>query len=150
MTLVVVIVGVLGCPSPEKASEATKAAHTTREVPSYGDPIGLRVSGPNASELDVAVAATRGRDVTAGVNKLATALHGASRACPELGSLGGSGSLQVRLTVVGGKFNTSENLPDSPLALCVVRALDGKEILPSTEDLALLIEFRRHSAGETH
>ena len=120
---------------------------------SYGDPIGIRVSSASDAgggvDLDVAVAASKGKDLSGAVNKLAVALHGASKACPDLASLGTDKTLQVRIGVVAGKLKGPDNKPENKLAACVVDALSGKEVLPATESLELLAEFRLHAAKGT-
>ena len=145
MTRFVCLLGLLSLAACSKSSGGAA---------SYGDPIGIRVSAatPSASagvDLDVAIAATKGKDLGPAVNKLAVALHGASKACPDLATLGADKTLQVRLGVLGGKRKAPDNKPEDKLAACVVTALDGKEVLPASENMDLLAEFRLHAPAGT-
>ena len=125
---------------------------------SFGDPSGIRVSAAPSSqgagagagtELDVAIAATKGKDLSSAVNKLAVAFHGASKACPDLATLGADKTLQVRLAILAGKLKAPDNKPEDKLAACVVSALDGKEVTAPSENMDLLAEFRLHAPAGT-
>ena len=112
-------------------------------TPSYGEPIGIRLEqDTKAPSLAVAIAATKGKDLTPAVNALAGAFHGASKSCPELTPLATAQTLRLKMSVDHGKLVAPARMPDDPVAVCVIKALDGKVILPDTaEHIDLLAEF---------
>ena len=123
---------------------------TTEAASSYGEPIGLRIAaGADAGvELEVAVAATKGKDLTSAVNQLASAFHGASQACPRLSAVAPDASPHLVMSVRGGAMKAPAAMPDDPVMACMVKALDGKTILPpDSEPVDLIAQFRARRAG---
>ena len=124
---------------------AVSAAACSKEgaALSYGDPIGIRLDeDAKQPSLAVAIAATKGVDLTPAVNSLASAFHAASKSCPELTPLATTQTLRLRMVVEKGKLVSPPNPSDDAVAVCVTKALAGKSILPEmTERLDILAEF---------
>lgn len=112
-------------------------------APSYGDPIGIRLDDDaKLPSLAVAVAATKGTDLTPAVNKLASAFHEASKSCPELTPLATTQTLRLKMSIEKGKLRAPANPSDEAVAVCILKSLEGKSVLPeTTEKLDILAEF---------
>jgi len=127
-----IVAGVIGC---------------SREEPiPYGDATGIRLSGggSNGPELELAVAVTRGQDLTPHVSTVAGAFYEAVRACPAASELAQQGSaLRLKLTLDHGKARAPSEIPAQPAAACMLRALDGKQlIMTDAAKLDMLAELR--------
>lgn len=103
----------------------------------YGEPIGIRLD-----TLQIAVAATKGKDLGSSVNDIAALFAGASKACPELAKLSADRMVRVKMSVEKGKLKAPASLPEEPVALCMTKALDGKTIFADASDLAIMADFK--------
>jgi hypothetical protein len=111
----------------------------------YGEPVGIQIAGHGAvPALSVAVAVTKGRDVSATVGSVAGAVFTAAGACPAVVSAIASGSVaRLTLTAQGGLLHAPPKAPEDPGGACMTRALDGKPITTDKPDaLDLIVEIR--------
>jgi len=111
----------------------------------YGEPVGIQIAGHGSvPALSVAVAVTKGRDVSATVGSMASAVFTAAAACPAVVATVSAGSV-IRLTLAAqaNVLHAPAKLSEDPGAACVAHALDGKAITTDRpEVLDIIVEIR--------
>jgi hypothetical protein len=111
----------------------------------YGEPVGIQIAGHGSvPALSVAVAVTKGRDVSTTVGSVAGAVFTAAAACPAVVATVSAGSV-IRLTLAaqGSVLHAPPKLPEEQGAACMARALDGKPITTDKPDnLDIIVEIR--------
>jgi hypothetical protein len=111
----------------------------------YGDAVGIRMSGSGAAPAyEIAVAITKGKDIGPSVNSVAGSVYVATKSCPGVSQITGAGSmLRLKFAVEEGKVAPVKNMPSEAAAACLLKALEGKELLPGTkEHIDVLAEIR--------
>jgi hypothetical protein len=110
----------------------------------YGDPVGIRLSGAgDAPGYEIAVAVNKGKDIGQSVNTVAGAIYVATKACPEVAQITGSGKvLRIKLLVENGKVKAPATMPEEPAAACLVKALEGRDLVANEPKLDVLAEIR--------
>jgi hypothetical protein len=108
-----------------------------------GNPVGVRLEGQGARDLEMAVALTRGQGEPA-PSQVGAALAAVRKACPELSTLGRGGELvRVAMEVKGGRLRAPAAAPPEALAACVVHSVDGASMGPAGADgVIALVEVR--------
>jgi hypothetical protein len=128
---------------------STGACDDPKSEVQYGDPVGIQIDARgNVPALTVAVAVTKGRDVSATVSSVAGAMFGAASACPAAMTTLSSGSI-IRLTMAaqGGTLHAPPKLPEDKGASCMIHALDGKPVSTDKPDaLDVIVEIRAGGA----
>ena len=111
----------------------------------YGEPVGIQIAGHGAvPALSVAVAVTKGRDVSATVSSVAGAVFTAAAACPMIvTSIAGGSVARLMLTAQGNVLHGPAKVPEDPGGACMTRALEGKAITTDKPDnLDVIVEIR--------
>jgi hypothetical protein len=119
----------------------------------YGDPVGIVLEAHGAiPALGVAVAVTKGRDVTAVVSSVAGAIAAAANACPPLVAAVSGGSVaRLAFTAQGGVIHGPAKPPQDPVAACAMHALEGKTVAADKPDaLDILVEIRDSKGDGGH
>jgi len=130
---------------PSAAVVAAVLGGCSREEPiPYGEPTGIRLSGSGGADIELAVAVTRGNDLAPQVSTMAGAFYDAVRACPAVSELAQKGSgLRLKFTLDHGKARAPSDAPAEPAAACMLRALEGKQVIVTdAPKLDMLAELR--------
>ncbi len=109
----------------------------------YGDPVGISLDAKGAVPgLDIAVAVTKGRDVTPTVSSLAGGMYAAAAGCPAfLAAVGGGKLVRLKLSAEANVLHAPSPAPTEEAGSCMVHALDGKAITMDRPDkLDVLVE----------
>ena len=109
----------------------------------YGDPVGISLDAKGTVPgLDIAVAVSRGRDVTPAVSSLAGGMYAAASGCPAFLAALGSGKLvRLKLTAEANVLHAPSPAPTEEAGSCMVHALEGKAITMDRPDkLDVLVE----------
>jgi hypothetical protein len=115
----------------------------------YGDPVGIQIDARGGvPTLSVAVAVTKGRDVSATVSSVAGAMFGAASGCPAaVATLSGGSIIRLTMTAQGGTLHAPPKLPEDKGASCMIHALDGKPVTTDKPDaLDVIVELRAGGA----
>jgi hypothetical protein len=118
----------------------------------WEDPVGIRVAGgPGSPAFAVALQVNRGSGVRDLVEPLIGTLYTAITACPGFGEGPAAGDVTtIAFVVVDGRIGAPRAAPQGNGALCVVRKLDGKPLLPQAtarRDVRLQILRAPEAAG---
>jgi len=111
----------------------------------YGEPVGIQIAAHGAvPALSVAVAVTKGRDVSVTVSSVAGAVFTAAAACPAVvATVAGGSVIRLMFTAQGNTLHAPAKLPEDPGGACMVRALDGKAVTTDKPDLLdVIVEIR--------
>jgi hypothetical protein len=133
---------------------ASTAACSKPDNVNYGDPVGIQIDAKGTvPAIDIAVAVTKGRDVTPAVSSLAGSVYAAASACPAFVTAVNSGKLvRLRFTAEAGVLHPPAQTPTEEAGSCMIHALDGKPVTMDKPDkLDVLVEMTKHAdTGSRH
>jgi hypothetical protein len=126
------------------AAVASSVACSKPDNVQYGDPVGIQIDAKGTvPALEIAVAVTKGRDVTPAVSSLAGSVYAAASSCPAFVTAANGGkAVRLRLTAEAGVLHAPKQAPAEEAGSCMVHALDGKAVTMDKPDkLDVLVEI---------
>lgn len=118
----------------------------TSESISYGDPVGVSLEGKTPAEAyEVAVAATKGREVEPLVPAVAGGVHAALKQCPGfVPAEPGRESVALQVQVVDKAIKTVPDKASDAPSKCMLERLQGAAVPPAGPPMFHLLIQVRH------
>jgi hypothetical protein len=116
----------------------------------YGDPVGIELEAHGAvPRLKLAIAVTKGRDVTKVVSSVAGAIYAAAATCPSfVAATLAASATRLEFSAKDKVIYPPQAVPDEESAACMLGALSGKSVEMDRSDKLDIIVETRPSKGD--